>query len=521
MWKSLDGGTTFKPGVRQAAGAVDRRDRDRPDQPEDGLGRHRRELDAQLVSIGDGIYKSTDGGETWTQHGPARVRAHPRDRRPPDRRQTRSTPACRASCGATATERGVYKTTDGGKTWTLVLKGAQPFDRLLDRSRMDPKNPNRLFAGMWDFRRKGWTFRSGGEGPTRRAAAACSCRTTAAQTWTELDASTAKGLPAKPWGRVAVAVAPSNPNLVYAFIECAAQRALSLRRRRQDVGGARPQPDHGLAAVLLRQPVVDPKNEDRVFKPDGRLIVSNDGGKSFSGVGGGAHGDFHDVWIDPENTEHLIGGDDGGLWFSYDGGEPLVEGRQPAGLAVLPRERGRHGPVPGLRRPAGQQLVGRRLVVPGRHHQQPLGEPVRRRRLLDVRRSDGSRLRLRRVAGRLHRRASTARRTRRATSSRRPATGEKLRFNWNTPIHLSARTRRARSTSARSSCSARATTARPGSASRRTSPPTIRRSRSRSSRAASRSTTRPPRCTRRSTRSASRRRTRRRSGSAPTTATCS
>ena len=90
----------------------------------------------------------------------------------------------------------------------------------------------------------------------------------------------------------------------------------------------------------------------------------------------------------PTNPKHVIGGDDGGLWISYDGGNRWWKSEQPADLAVLSRERRRQGPVPGLRRPAGQQLVGRRLGVSGRHHERALGEPVRRRRLLDVRRSD-------------------------------------------------------------------------------------------------------------------------------------
>ena len=89
--------------------------------------------------------------------------------------------------------------------------------------------------------------------------------------------------------------------------------------------------------------IVDPKNPDRVFKTDGALIVSEDAGKSFATVGGfqGAHGDVHDVWIDPTNPQTVITGDDGGMWYSYNGGEQMVERQQPADLAVLSRQRGR------------------------------------------------------------------------------------------------------------------------------------------------------------------------------------
>ena len=264
--------------------------------------------------------------------------------------------------------------------------------------------------------------------------------------------------------------------------------------------------------------VVDPTNPDRVFKPDGGLIVSEDGGRSFAS-GGRAHGDWHDVWIDPNNPKHVVGGDDGGLWIATTAATAGGR-RKPADLAVLPRERRRPGPVPGLRRAPGQQL-GRRLRVPGRHHQRPLGEPLRRRRLLDVRRPHRPRRRLRRVAGRQPRPRQPQR-----TSAARDIQ-PKARLRREAPLQLEhadpplAERRRARSTSARSSCSARATAATPGSASRPTSRPTTRRSRSRRSRAASPSTTPPPRCTRRSTRSASRRGAQGRSGWAPTTATCS
>ena len=85
--------------------------------------------------------------------------------------------------------------------------------------------------------------------------------------------------------------------------------------------------------------IVDPKDPNKIYKPDGSLIASSDGGESFSNISGGAHGDFHDVWIDPNNTDHLITGDDGGLWYSFDGGNRWWKAQQSAGLAVLPRER--------------------------------------------------------------------------------------------------------------------------------------------------------------------------------------
>src|SRR6185503_10145411 len=187
---------------------------------------------------------------------------------------------------------------------------------------MDRQNPKTLFAGMWDFRRKGWTFRSGGDGPEAPSGSGLFKSTDGGASWTQLDEQSAKGLPPKPWGRVAVAVAPSKPAVVYAFIE--AVPPLNALYRSNDAGKTWQMLDRSQNMIwrpfYFATLIVDPANPDRVYKPDGGLIVSTDGGKSFSGISGGAHGDFHDIWIDPKNTDVLITGDDGGLWFSYDAG---------------------------------------------------------------------------------------------------------------------------------------------------------------------------------------------------------
>jgi photosystem II stability/assembly factor-like uncharacterized protein len=185
---------------------------------------------------------------------------------------------------------------------------------------MDPQNPERLFAALWDFRRRGWTFRSGGDSPDVPSGSGLLVTEDGGHSWQDLDASTASGLPAKPWGRSAVAIAPSNPARVYAVIE--SQRGalfVSDDRGRTFVERDRSQ-------LMVWRPfyfanlVVDPKNTDRVFKTNYALIVSTDGGKSFSKTSDGAHGDWHDLWINPQNPMHLVGGDDGGLWTSVDGG---------------------------------------------------------------------------------------------------------------------------------------------------------------------------------------------------------
>ncbi len=145
---------------------------------------------------------------------------------------------------------------------------------------------------------------------------------------TELTASSAEGLPAKPWGRVAVTVAPSNSGVVYAFIE--AVPPLNGLYRSDNGGKAWRLLDRSQLMVwrpfYFARLIVDPKDENKVYKPDLQLIASVDGGKSFSTIMNGGHGDFHDVWIDPENTDHLIAGDDGGVWYSYDAGNKCWKG---------------------------------------------------------------------------------------------------------------------------------------------------------------------------------------------------
>jgi len=317
VWKSVNGGTTYKPMFDkqpvQSIGAI-AIDPQAPKTIWVGTGES---WTRNSVSIGDGIYRSTDGGENWTNMGLksseriSKIIVDPKD--------SNVVYACvPGKLWSDSADRGLYKTADGGKTWNLILKGAN-LSTGCSMIAMDPKDPKVLFAGMWDFRRKGWTFRSGGDGPTAPSGSAFYRTSDGGTTWSELDEKTAKGLPPKPWGRLAVAIAPSNSNAVYVLIESTRSALFH-----SDDGG-KTWEERDRSNLMVWRPfyfanlIVDPKNENRIFKPDLSLILSDDGGKSFSNVADGAHGDFHDIWIDPENTDHLISGDDGGLWYSYDG----------------------------------------------------------------------------------------------------------------------------------------------------------------------------------------------------------
>jgi photosystem II stability/assembly factor-like uncharacterized protein len=320
VWKSVNGGTTFKPVFDkqpvQSIGAITIDPKD-PKTVWVGTGEA---WTRNSTSVGDGVYKSTDGGENWTILGLreseriGKIAVDPSD--------TNVVYVCAlGKLWSDSDERGLYKTTDGGKTWSRILKGPNGSTGCSTMA-MNPQDPKTIFACLWDFRRKGWTFRSGGEGPDAPSGSGLFKSGDGGATWTELDEKSAKGLPAKPWGRVAVAVAPSKPSVVYAVIEAAPPR--NGLYRSDDGGRTWTALDRSQSMIwrpfYFANLIIDPADENTIYKPGGSLIMSTDGGKSFSNISGGAHGDFHDLWIDPKNTDHLITGDDGGLWYSYDGG---------------------------------------------------------------------------------------------------------------------------------------------------------------------------------------------------------
>jgi photosystem II stability/assembly factor-like uncharacterized protein len=320
VWKSTDGGTTFRPTFDEmpdqsiGAIAIDPRDASRVWV---GTGEA---WTRNSVSVGHGIYRSTDGGETWAPMGlpdSERIAAIQVDPRASD-----TVYACvPGKLWSDSADRGLYKTTDGGANWTLVLAGSNLSTGCASLT-MDPKDPDVLFASLWDFRRKGWTFRSGGDGPTAASGSGLFRSADGGKTWTEVTAATNTGFPAEPFGRIAVAVAPSDPNEVYAAVEAVAGGLY----RSHDGGKTWSVGDQSQWMVwrpfYFQHVIVDPKDAKHVFKTDGPLLATTDGGASFSAVGGfaGMHGDVHAVWIDPANPKHVIAGDDGGLWISHDGG---------------------------------------------------------------------------------------------------------------------------------------------------------------------------------------------------------
>ena len=324
VWKSEDSGTTFRPVFDKAGAqsigalAID------PKNPKTiwvGTGES---WTRNSVSIGDGIWKSTDGGENWMQMGLAKTERITRIVVDPV--NSNIVYACApGALWSDSTDRGLYRTTDGGTSWSQVLKGSN-LSTGCSSVALDPSDSRHLIAGLWDFRRKGWTFRSGGEGPTAPSGSRMMESHDGGANWTPLDAANRSGLPKGPWGRVEVVFAPSNPKMIYAFIE----NVRSALYASSDGGLTWSERDRSQGMVwrpfYFSRLVVDPKDDQKLYKMGYSVIASEDGGKSFANAAGASHGDWHDVWINPTNSKELIGADDGGLWFSHDGANKWWKG---------------------------------------------------------------------------------------------------------------------------------------------------------------------------------------------------
>ncbi|HEY8433767.1 MAG TPA: sialidase, partial [Sphingomicrobium sp.] len=217
VWKSEDGGTTFRPLFDKqpvkSIGAV-ALDPTNKDVMWVGTGES---WTRNSVSVGNGVYKSTDGGQTWTNMGLpnseriSRIVVDPKD--------GNVVYVCApGALWSDSPDRGLYKTSDGGRTWTQILKG-ENLSTGCSSVAMDPSDHQHLFAGTWDFRRTAYDFRSGGHGPDQASGSRFTESHDGGRTWTFLNADNRKGLPKQPYGRLEIAFAPSNPKQVYAFIE--------------------------------------------------------------------------------------------------------------------------------------------------------------------------------------------------------------------------------------------------------------------------------------------------------------
>ncbi len=293
IWKTTNAGTTFTPVFDRepvlSIGAIAVAPSDRNVVwAGTGEGNPR-----NSVSFGDGVYRSTDGGETWRHLGLddteriARIRVDPRD---PD---VAYVAALGHEWGANE-ERGLFKTSDGGKSWSKILYLDK--DTGCSDVELDPSNPRIVYAGMYTYRRRPWRMDSGG-GRTGLYRSM-----DGGSTWTHLTG----GLPAQPQDRIGIAVAASQPSTVYMVTEFKDAGVLF----RSDDRGTHWEMVHKDPRIVLRPFYfgvvrVDPRDPERVYVLGGNLWMSRDGGRTFRPHDAGVHSDHHALWIDPANPERL------------------------------------------------------------------------------------------------------------------------------------------------------------------------------------------------------------------------
>lgn len=306
VWKTVDGGLSFEPifddqpiaSIGDLALAPSNRDVIYVGTGEANV--------RNSVSFGNGVYKSTDGGQSWKHVGLddtrhiSRIVVHPTN---PDIVYV----GALGHIFGPNEDRGVFRSTDGGDSWEKVLylddrHGVSDLD-------LDPTNPNILYAGLWHFERKPWTHRTGSEegGVWKTVDGGAS--------WEKLD----EGLP-KLMGRIGVKVAPSNSQVVYLIVESdegtffrSNDRGKTFEKMTADVQIV----SRGLYYTDMR---VDPQDENRVYAISSRLFASIDGGRSWERISRSTHVDFHSLWIDPLDPTRIWQGQDGGIAVSYDRG---------------------------------------------------------------------------------------------------------------------------------------------------------------------------------------------------------
>ena len=312
VWKSSDGGASFTSIFDdhiQSIGcvAVD------PSKPDQNIWVGTGEVwTRNSVSMGDGIYKSTDGGQNWKNMGlpkSDRISSIIVDPKNSDIVWV----GVLGALWGDSDERGIYKTTNGGATWQKVfyIDVKTGCSDLI----MDPKNPEIMYASFWEFRRTGWSFSSGG------TQSGLYKSVDGGKSWNKIQ----NGFPKGKLGRIAIAIAPSNTNILYSVLETENSNQNGLYR--SDDAGANWKllnSDFGLVVrpFYFSRIVVDPKNPDIVVKAGLSGSISRDGGKTFKNLGN-MHADIHDITFDLNDSNRIYCATDGGVYRSWDAGSTM------------------------------------------------------------------------------------------------------------------------------------------------------------------------------------------------------
>jgi photosystem II stability/assembly factor-like uncharacterized protein len=259
------------------------------------------------VSYGDGVYRSDDGGKTWKNMGLkksehiGRIVIDPRN-------SSTVYVAAQGPLWGPGGDRGLYKTTDGGKTWKAVLTISE--NTGVTDVAIDPNDPDTLYAAAYQRRRHVWTLINGGP------ESALYKSTDAGATWDKLRS----GLPGVEMGRIGIAISPVDTNVLYATIEAADRRGGIFRSTDRGASWERRNP-YDTTAMYYGQIIADPKEVDRIYVPNVFMMVSDDGGRTIRQLGEKSkHVDNHAMWINPDDTDHYLVGSDGGVYESFDRG---------------------------------------------------------------------------------------------------------------------------------------------------------------------------------------------------------
>jgi len=312
VWKSANGGASFQPIFDENVQSIGKVKLD-PKDPDNKIWVGTGEIwTRNSVSVGDGLYKSIDGGVNWEKVGfenserISSIEIHPEN-------TDVMYVGVLGALWSDSDERGVYKSMDGGATWERIL--------YIDETTgcgdviMDPNDPNTLYASMWEFRRSGWSFNSGG------AKSALYKSTDGGKSWNKIH----NGFPDGKLGRIAIAVAPSDSDILYAVLETEDAEKRGLYKS-SDAGASweHLNSDFGLVVrpFYFSRIVIDPRDPDVVVKAGLFGSISRDGGKTFKGMGN-MHADIHDILFDIKNSDRMYVGTDGGVYRTWDGSNTM------------------------------------------------------------------------------------------------------------------------------------------------------------------------------------------------------